>query len=161
MHDFGPRLAAWRLSKGLTQAELALKAGIPRPNLSALEQSKRDITLQTLNKLVQALGLSVSQVLEKRPPAPFDQTDRHQIDAVARALVSGERPFSDAINQMVDRLAAIIKSRLQAHQVPGYRNVAHISSDGTQSWRVLQSWLGSSLIDRILGRVTKFLPHAA
>lgn len=32
MSEFAAQLKSWRISRGMSQTELALKAGIPRPN---------------------------------------------------------------------------------------------------------------------------------
>lgn len=59
-------LVAWvkgkRLEKGLTQAELASRAGIPQPMISNFERGKVNVTLETLYKLLPVLGLSLAVV---------------------------------------------------------------------------------------------------
>ncbi|MFH0845988.1 MAG: helix-turn-helix domain-containing protein [Patescibacteria group bacterium] len=47
-----------RLKKGLTQKELAKKLGISRPSYIAIEQGKRDITLNEFEKLSGVLSVS-------------------------------------------------------------------------------------------------------
>jgi len=55
MQPFGDTVLAWRLARGMTQAALATAAGVPRPNLSAIERGDREVTLKTLRALAVAL----------------------------------------------------------------------------------------------------------
>ncbi|MCB1215585.1 MAG: helix-turn-helix transcriptional regulator [Deltaproteobacteria bacterium] len=48
MKPIGSQIRAWRNFRCLSQEELAKMTGLPRPNLSALEQSRHDCTLSTL-----------------------------------------------------------------------------------------------------------------
>ncbi len=54
--QLGGRLKALRLSAGLTQAELAARAGVSRGTVVSLE-NKGQSTLNSLVRVVQALGL--------------------------------------------------------------------------------------------------------
>ena len=61
-------LILWRAERGLSQAELAHRAGIPRPNLSAIERGKRDLTLRTVLALSRALGVRPGVLVDGIPP---------------------------------------------------------------------------------------------
>jgi transcriptional regulator with XRE-family HTH domain len=52
----GAIIRAVRRRRGLTQAELARRAGTSQPVISAYEHGRRDPTLGTLRKLVEAGG---------------------------------------------------------------------------------------------------------
>ena len=84
MKLIGSQIRAWRSFRGLSQAELAQIANLPRPNLSALEQGRHDCTLSTLQRLARALKLSPAQLLEEAPLASFT-LDRHEVDQIAHA----------------------------------------------------------------------------
>jgi uncharacterized protein len=60
-----------RLKAGLSQRELAERAGVPTTMISAYERDKRQPTLATLSKLVAAAGLDLRIRLE--PYVPGDQ----------------------------------------------------------------------------------------
>lgn len=47
-----------RLSRGLSVSELALRTGLPRPNLSAYEHGRMSPTVDTAGRIAQALGKS-------------------------------------------------------------------------------------------------------
>jgi transcriptional regulator with XRE-family HTH domain len=51
------RITAERIRVGLTQAELAERAGMLQPNISRLEKSDDSMTVPTAKKLARALGL--------------------------------------------------------------------------------------------------------
>ena len=51
------RITAERIRLGLTQAELAERAGMLQPNISRLEKSDDSMTVPTAKKLARALGL--------------------------------------------------------------------------------------------------------
>jgi ribosome-binding protein aMBF1 (putative translation factor) len=54
-------IKAARKEQGLTQVELATKAGIPQPHLSRLERGDHSPTRLTLEKLAKALKVPVSR----------------------------------------------------------------------------------------------------
>jgi transcriptional regulator with XRE-family HTH domain len=58
------RIQELRERRGLTQEQLALKAGISRGYLARLETARHDPTLSTLEKLAKALGVKVSKLIE-------------------------------------------------------------------------------------------------
>lgn len=55
-------LKAWRLHLGLTQKEVAGRAGISQAALSQMEKINNELRTATLEKLADALGLSVNQL---------------------------------------------------------------------------------------------------
>lgn len=59
-----------RLKAGLSQSELAERAGIPRTMVSAYEHGRRQATLPTLMRLLKAAGFELRMHL-----APYDDHD--------------------------------------------------------------------------------------
>ena len=57
-----PLIKAWRLHMGLTQKEVAEKAGITQAALSQMERKENANRTATLEKLADALGLSLDQI---------------------------------------------------------------------------------------------------
>ncbi|HMF41326.1 MAG TPA: helix-turn-helix transcriptional regulator, partial [Polyangia bacterium] len=68
MQPFGETVLAWRLARGMTQAELGRAARIPRPNLSAIERGDREVTLKTLRALALALDVRPGVLADGIPP---------------------------------------------------------------------------------------------
>jgi transcriptional regulator with XRE-family HTH domain len=66
----GRRLKALREAAGLTQQQLATRAGLSVSNLSQLEQGqKEDPRISTLIALAGAMGISVAAFVEETGPA--------------------------------------------------------------------------------------------
>lgn len=61
----GARLKALRLEAGLTQAELARRTGIHRPNIARVEAGRHTPSLETLSRLANAIGVPASKVLSQ------------------------------------------------------------------------------------------------
>lgn len=59
----GARLRELRQAAGLTQAELARRTGIHRPNIARVEAGRHTPSLETLSRLASAIGVSTSRVL--------------------------------------------------------------------------------------------------
>jgi transcriptional regulator with XRE-family HTH domain len=53
----GKIIAKARLDMGLSQAELAFKVGMKQPDISKIEEGKKNITLGTLTRLCKVLGV--------------------------------------------------------------------------------------------------------
>jgi transcriptional regulator with XRE-family HTH domain len=58
------RLKRLREARGMTQQELADKAGISREHLARLEGARHDPTLGLLERLAKALRVKVARLLE-------------------------------------------------------------------------------------------------
>lgn len=64
--ELGARLKALRLEAGLTQAELARRTGIHRPNIARVEAGRHTPSLETLSRIAHAIGVPTTQVLTTR-----------------------------------------------------------------------------------------------
>lgn len=56
----GSKLRAIRALRGITQADLAAKAGISQTAVAEFEKDKRDLRTSTVVKLCEALGVQVT-----------------------------------------------------------------------------------------------------
>ena len=68
--QLGQALKRARRAAGLTQSELASRAGTTQPTLSALENGNRNARLNTLTDVLAALGLEL--VVQDRTPATLE-----------------------------------------------------------------------------------------
>jgi transcriptional regulator with XRE-family HTH domain len=68
---FGPRLRELREGAGLTQAQLAARAGMHRQGVVKLERGEREPAWGTVLALMKALGVPCTAFLE--PPGPQPQ----------------------------------------------------------------------------------------
>jgi transcriptional regulator with XRE-family HTH domain len=58
--QFGERVRELRLARGLSQEELAFKAGIHRTYLGGIESIERNPSLKNVNAVAEALGVTLS-----------------------------------------------------------------------------------------------------
>jgi transcriptional regulator with XRE-family HTH domain len=61
---FGQRLRQVRIEVGLSQEELAFRAGLDRTYISSVERGKRNISLTNICLIAKALGVKSSFLLE-------------------------------------------------------------------------------------------------
>ncbi len=66
--NLADNISSLRESRGLTQAQIAKTAGIPRPTWANLESGSANPTLQVLLKIAEALQVSLEELLA--PPRP-------------------------------------------------------------------------------------------
>ena len=62
---FGNKVRELRLQQGLSQDELAFYCGMDRPQITKIEQGKVNVTLETIERLSQALQIKTSLLLEE------------------------------------------------------------------------------------------------
>jgi transcriptional regulator with XRE-family HTH domain len=62
---FSANLKGFRSERGLSQSDLALRAGLNRSYLSRLENGKNDPRLEIVGKLAKVLGVTPAQLLTR------------------------------------------------------------------------------------------------
>jgi len=60
---FGKRVREERVKQNLSQEELAEKAGVHRTYIGMIERGEKNITLDNIRKLSEALGIKLSNLL--------------------------------------------------------------------------------------------------
>lgn len=65
--DAGNRIKYLRRQAGLSQEKFALKADIDRTYLAGIESGKRNMTLMSLEKIVNALEMSMKEFWDFEP----------------------------------------------------------------------------------------------
>ena len=101
MFPFGETVLLWRTQRGLTQNELATQARLTRPNLVAIEQGARDVTLKTVRNLALALATTPGALVDGQSPhGPPVELSRTAMERIARAAVQG-KPCSDAREDLI------------------------------------------------------------
>jgi len=63
---FGARLRVIRLQVGISQEELAARAGLHRTYVSSVERGQRNIALANIHALADALGVAASDLFEDK-----------------------------------------------------------------------------------------------
>ncbi len=62
--EFGKRLNQLRKERKMSQEKLAELSELNRPYISAIEQGKRNISLEVISKLAQALDIEIKHFFE-------------------------------------------------------------------------------------------------
>ncbi|NPV80694.1 MAG: helix-turn-helix transcriptional regulator [Firmicutes bacterium] len=87
--DFGIRIKELREAAGLSQNELARRAGIAQSGLSYLETGAKSPSIDTLLRICDALGVSLSQFVGQEPDQISE--DLHQLIREAKDLTPAQR----------------------------------------------------------------------
>src|SRR3989338_1494008 len=111
MLSLGKTLYLWRQEKGLTQGQLSHRSGVSRPNLSAIENGGRDVTVQTLRCLAKSLDIKPGVLVDGIIPQAHlkKELSRESLDRIARALVGQSIPLDRQENYIVRFIRPLIK----------------------------------------------------
>jgi hypothetical protein len=84
-------------------------------------------------------------------------SDRHTLDTIARAVVTGERGLGGSFDRMADDIASLMINRLAALKALGFGRVAHLTWDDPIRWQETANHYSERTIRTILVRVEKHL----
>ena len=146
MNTFARSIYLARIEKGLSQKELALKAGIPQPNLSNIEKG-RDFKVSTLSDLALALDISVEDLIRGSQPLTIDKKQffkRSNIEKAIACVVNNEEA-PPKLRSSVQLISAI------AGKKRGYASKKHANL----SWYNLKKTFSGEEINTILSRLNK------
>jgi CheY-like chemotaxis protein/DNA-binding XRE family transcriptional regulator len=118
---FGTSVRTWRSRLGISQEELAGRAGLHRTYVCDVERGARNVTLQSIEKLAQALEISVSTLLAypREPLAEGTYADEFVPEKLAEILyvednatdvalaTEGLKSITNRIHVVRDGLAAL------------------------------------------------------
>ena len=104
-NDVGQRIKEIRLSMNLSQNALAKRAGIGQSTLSDIESTTKSPNTETVCLIAKALGIQVSDLLNKKEAAP---ETGDSLKAEAAYILNGLS--SDGLKQAVNYLRYLSKS---------------------------------------------------
>jgi len=61
--EFGRKLRSLRKEQGISQEELAARANLHRTYVSSVERGERNVTIETIEKLADALNLQMADLM--------------------------------------------------------------------------------------------------
>ena len=156
MLQLGQTLWLWRRHRGLTQAALAQRARLARPNLSAIEREKRDVTLSTLRTLAAALEIPPGVLADGVPPGAREQLSarlsRASLERVAEAAVRGGPVRDDEERRLADALRHIVRPRLLAARQRGKRPRGG-KRNANAAWLWLEAAYPPAVIQSLIQRI--------
>ena len=155
---FGQTLQLWRLHRSLTQAQLATAARIPRPNLSAIERGKREVSLSTLRALAAALDVRPGALVDGQPPiTPIDPSavSRQALERIADAVALG-RPLHDAREQ---ELAGWLRAVMVPPGQQASRHRRWPVRAGLKAWLNLQASCPVDVLRTLIRRIDARYRH--
>ena len=97
---FGATLREWRTRQNLTQEQLAERSGLSYKFIGEIERGRGNPTIETMARLCDALGVSMSELLEgyERAPGREYRISKRELQVVREAAAS--------IGALVDHLAS-------------------------------------------------------
>lgn len=99
MQNPGVRIYEYRLSLGMSQAELAGRAGLAQANLSNIEKGKRDLTVSTLLRIASALEVKPSRLIDADEGEPGLTLTRDRIEKLAALVLTPEARAPRELNE--------------------------------------------------------------
>jgi transcriptional regulator with XRE-family HTH domain len=130
--DVGRRLKVLRGQFGLSQRELAARAGVTNGMISLIEQNKHSPSVATLNKITDALGMSFAEffVLE----LPSEPRVFYSADELTR-LTEGKLAFDVVAGERRDKTIQILH---EAYEPGGDTGLAMLSHPGEEGGIIIE-----------------------
>ena len=147
MNIFARVIYIARLERGFSQKELAVKAGVPQPNISNIEKG-RDFKVSTLMNIASALDIPVDVLIRGRQLPDINKKQLFQRENIEKAIscvVNNEKAPEKL------RTAVALISSIAGKSKKGYisKKVAHLS------WYHLKQSFSEQEINMILSRINK------
>ncbi len=155
MLPFGETVLLWRRQRRLTQEGLARRAGISRPNLSAIERGKREVGLKTLRALAMALGVQPGILVEGMGPwANQPPLSREAMERVADAVAYGRRLHRQEEKRLAGLMGVLLRSKLAAwKREPRPRGAGKRTA--SSAWLSLAASYPPEVVDSLLQRIAE------
>ena len=147
MNIFSRAIYIARVERGLSQKELALRAGVPQPNLSQIEKG-RDFKVSTLSQLATALEVPIDVLIKGSEPVEINKSmlfQRNNIEKTISCVVNNETP-PHRLKSAVRLISNVTKKRKG-----GYLKKKSVYL----SWYQLKQSFTDEEINTILSRVGK------
>lgn len=135
--DIGARLLAMRQAAGLSQRDVAERAGVPHAQISNVEKNKISPSVATLRKILNGLGVGMADFFEPErtmPAGPFFGV-HDLIDLTSKVATSAidDNEGRMAFRQIGDARSynlQILHETYQPHADTGETPLQHASSEG-------------------------------
>ena len=142
----GEKIYSVRLAKGLTQSDVVRQTGVPQPNLSNIEKGKQGITLTTLLKLADALGVAPGELLTPLTPRTEkpNTLTRSRVEKIAKAAVHTDIKLRPAEQTIANDLRIVVP--IPGKKTPGKKQAY-------RAWLALKQTLTDTELKICIDRV--------
>lgn len=135
--DIGARLLAMRRAAGLSQRQLAEKAGVPHAQISIIETNRSSPSVATMRKILSGLHLTLADFFDPEraaPEGPFF-TEADLVDLTSKLTVAGAPDASGRISfrQIGDARKHNLQILHEVYEVgsdTGETRLEHFSNEG-------------------------------
>lgn len=121
---FANSLKRWRHQRGLSQEELAERANLHRTYISDVERGARNLSLESINRLAQALEISIPTLFSQESP------DLHIMPSLL-AQPATDPAFVDIL--LVEDNPDDVELTLQAFKRARFLNSIRVARDGAEA----------------------------
>jgi transcriptional regulator with XRE-family HTH domain len=154
--EVGPLLREWRATRGLSQLELAMRAGFSTRHVSFIETGRTQPSRQALLVLAETLNIPLrerNRLLEAGGFAhvyaqtPLDAEEMRHIRGVLEFILERHEPYGAVV---LDRYANLLMANKAAHQLfaalvdsslfTGTPNVLRMVFHPLGAWRSIVNW---------------------
>lgn len=94
----GENIKKFRVAKGWTQEELADKVGLSKNGLWNYENGKREVGIDTLDKIAEALGIKISELIEESNVSVVSRVGEN-IKKARKAKGMGQAELAEALGK--------------------------------------------------------------
>jgi two-component system, response regulator len=129
---FGTSVRAWRSRLGISQEELAGRAGLHRTYVCDVERGARNVTLQSIEKLATALEISASTLLtyERNPLDTENRAEEFVAEELVDILYVEDNPAdiglaTAALKSITNRIRVVNDGAAALHFLFGTGEYAH------------------------------------
>lgn len=157
MNRLGQTIYLWRTLKGWSQAELARKVGLPRPNLSDIETGKHDMTVGTLERFAQAFETTPGTLVDQKLPVSgkdVNSLSRNSLDRIAARSVGKTVRVNQQESAIAHLLGKLVQNRVDALQ-DRFRKLRFFPRSENGAWLQLQAMTSPALLKNLFERVAK------
>src|SRR3989338_4326270 len=114
MLPIGTTVLLWRIERQLSQDDLAKRARLSRPNLSAIERGRRDISVRTLRGLALALEVTPGILVDGIAPGSSERKvlSRERLERIADAVIKNGPVRDEEERKLASMLRLLLQTRL-------------------------------------------------